>query len=230
MSREHLLSTALELLDDVGPDAFSLRELAERLNSGTATLYRHFAGKHEILDLLLDRVFAEIPEHLDASPKDADWLERTRALSVAFFRTLVAHPRAVPLLVEGIPSGPAGLTARESMLAALLPTPFPPDAGARVYTTIAHYVIGFATQVGPSRAATSETPRRPLELDSARFPATTAASPFLAADAEEEFAFGLELILSGLRVLEVRSRSTPPRLQVRAAGGGSTDGEHPVSS
>ena len=38
----------------------STRTLAQRLDSGTATLYRHFGGRAELIAQVVDRVFGEV--------------------------------------------------------------------------------------------------------------------------------------------------------------------------
>ena len=51
---------ALELVDEHGADALSMRSLAQRLGSGTATLYRHFANRAELVAMVVDRMLGEV--------------------------------------------------------------------------------------------------------------------------------------------------------------------------
>ncbi|NVL31978.1 helix-turn-helix transcriptional regulator [Pseudomonas syringae pv. actinidiae] len=72
MSVERIIATALETVDEVGAQAFNMRMLAERLGSGTATLYRHFASKDEILIYVVDSVLGECtdqPEVAEHAPQ-----------------------------------------------------------------------------------------------------------------------------------------------------------------
>ncbi|MEU0517239.1 helix-turn-helix domain-containing protein [Streptosporangium sp. NPDC006007] len=48
-----IVAVALQLVDEVGLQAFPLRTLADALGSGTATLYRHFAGKDELMTYVI---------------------------------------------------------------------------------------------------------------------------------------------------------------------------------
>src|SRR5271165_3306208 len=57
---DRILAVALELVDEHGADALSMRSLAQRLESGTATLYRHFANRSELVAMLVERVLGEI--------------------------------------------------------------------------------------------------------------------------------------------------------------------------
>jgi hypothetical protein len=68
---------------------------------------------------------------------------------------------------------------------------------ARSYATVARYVLGFAIQL----ADHSDDARLSAEfhgLDPDLFPATVAVADHLPVPLEEEFAFGLELIIDGL--------------------------------
>src|SRR5215475_15592084 len=60
LSRDLIVDTAMKLLDADGLDGVSMRRVAEVLGTGPASLYAHVANKDELLDLLLDRVVAEI--------------------------------------------------------------------------------------------------------------------------------------------------------------------------
>src|ERR1700745_1748683 len=42
---DRIVTTALQIVDDEGADALSMRTLAQRLDSGPPTLYRHVTGR-----------------------------------------------------------------------------------------------------------------------------------------------------------------------------------------
>jgi AcrR family transcriptional regulator len=205
-----VVAEALELIDEVGVPAFSMRLLADRLNSGTATLYRHFAGKDEILVHVLDLVLGQV-QVVEAGP-ERSWREAITLASTEFYRTLRRHPNVLPLLVSHIPVGPHGLANRERVLALLLTHGFTPDLAARAFLAIGHYVVGFAIQQHSPGAADPDAAGIPAvyaSLDAATFAAITTTAPFLRGrSVEEEFHFGLELLLIGLDTLH--SRSTDP--------------------
>ena len=58
-SFDEIVAAALELVDEVGVDIFHMRLLAERLNTSTATLYRHVTGKEELMVYVVDRLLEE---------------------------------------------------------------------------------------------------------------------------------------------------------------------------
>ncbi|MEU7871059.1 TetR/AcrR family transcriptional regulator C-terminal domain-containing protein [Dactylosporangium sp. NPDC049140] len=58
---DRLVATAIRLADTDGLAALSMRRLAAALGMPTMTLYRHVAGKEELLLLMTDAAFAEAP-------------------------------------------------------------------------------------------------------------------------------------------------------------------------
>ncbi len=195
-----IIDTALELLDEDGADALSMRGLAARLGSSTATLYRHVSSKDEILAHVTDRILGESrPDDSPAGP----WQHACRAGAEALYATLTAHPNAIPLLARQVPVGPNALRARERGLAALLAAGFPPELAARGYTALAHFVIGFASQQPFDETAEPGSADRLAayyrSLDPRSFPATAAVAGLLpGATIDEEFQFGLNLVINGL--------------------------------
>jgi Tetracyclin repressor-like, C-terminal domain len=85
----------------------------------------------------------------------------------------------------------------------LLAAGFAPGLAARGYTALAHFVVGFAIQQHFDENADPERARRLREyyraLDPRTYPATTTVADVLpGATIDEEFEFGLELIIDGL--------------------------------
>ncbi|HVW88518.1 MAG TPA: helix-turn-helix domain-containing protein [Gaiellaceae bacterium] len=71
--RERILDVALELFNEQGYDATSLREIAERLGVTKAALYYHFKSKGDILlelHLRLHELGADLLDELDALPDE----------------------------------------------------------------------------------------------------------------------------------------------------------------
>ena len=54
-----VVRAAIELADAEGLEALSMRRVAERLEMGTMSVYTYVPGKGELLDLMLDTVYAE---------------------------------------------------------------------------------------------------------------------------------------------------------------------------
>jgi AcrR family transcriptional regulator len=190
---DRIVATALQIVDEDGADALSMRTLAQRLDSGTATLYRHFTGRADLMAHVVDRVFGAV--ELDRSNLAAlGWQSACKAAAHNIFDALRAHRNVAPLLAERVPAGPNAMAARELFLALLQQNGFPPPLAARAYATIARYVLGFAIQDREGEDASQAF----HDLDPNLFPATVAAAQCLPVPLDVEFAFGLDLIVDGL--------------------------------
>ncbi|NCD21284.1 MAG: TetR family transcriptional regulator, partial [Actinobacteria bacterium] len=60
LTRERVLAGALRLADEIGAEALTIRRLAAALGVKPMTIYHHVPGKEQILDGIVDMVFAEI--------------------------------------------------------------------------------------------------------------------------------------------------------------------------
>jgi AcrR family transcriptional regulator len=195
---DRIVTTALEIVDEDGADALSMRTLAQRLNSGTATLYRHFSSRAELSAAVVDKVFGGI--EIDVAGLSAlPWQDACKAGARSMFDGLRRHRNVTPLLADEVPTGPNALATRERMLAFLLGNGFPPALAAKSYATLARFILGFAMQLTAAQhdddGAVAQTFRA---LDPAEFPATVAVADHLPVPWEDEFAFGLDLIVEGL--------------------------------
>lgn len=201
---DRILAAAVGLVDEQGPEALSMRSLAQRLESGTATLYRHFSNRSQLVSLVIDHILGEID--LDAKELAAlPWQDACISFAQHMFDALSRHGNVAPLLIEYTPMGPNALANRERCLAVLLDNGFPPSVAAHAYATLARYVLGFAIQLSGTAAGDGE---RDAELSAAfhrlnpsRFPATVTVADDLPVPLADEFAFGLRLIVAGLERL-----------------------------
>jgi len=196
---DRIVTTALEIVDERGADALSMRTLAQRLNSGTATLYRHFAGRADLVAHVVDRVFGAA--ELDVAKfSTMPWQEACKSACRSMFDGLRRHQNVTTLLAENVPIGPNALALRERMIAFLLGNGFPPALAARSYATLARYILGFAVQLNSGHGDLDDARLAKVfhDLDPGQFPATVAVADSLPVPWEDEFAFGLELIVDGL--------------------------------
>jgi len=209
LDREFILTGALDIIDTHGAEALTMRSLAAHLESGTTTLYRHFANRAALIAAVIDRVISEV----DVSNTDVTtgtWQQICKSLTQRLFDAFAAHRNLGSLLVENPPVGQATEARRELVLAILLRDGFTPDTAGRLYATMTHYVRGFAIQLSAhsdNQQPQAATPVTLAGADPVRFPATakTFASGALPMTLAEEFTYGLDLIL-GIDRLEDHRR------------------------
>lgn len=193
---DRILGTALELVDEEGAEALSMRSLAQRLGSGTATLYRHFANRAELVAMVVDRMLGEV-----AVANVRPWNQACITFAHSMFEALGRHGNAASLLIGHVPMGPNAMAQREFVLSVLLDAGFSVESAAHAYATLSRYILGFAMQVSSS-TVTEQSDAAAAEgfgrLDPASYPATVAVAEHLPVPLAEEFSFGLQLLIAGL--------------------------------
>ena len=181
---ERIVGTALLLVDESGADALTLRSLAARLGSSTATLYRHFPGRDELVRAVVDSMFAEVAL-TEQSLAGMHWDAALLDVAGRMFDVLERHRKAAPLLLEEWPTGTHAVMVREMCLSALRASGFEPGEAVRVYATVARFVLGFGVQASAARLAPVPS-----------MPGSSIGSVAL----KEEFEYGLHLMVDGLRI------------------------------
>jgi AcrR family transcriptional regulator len=202
---DRILAAALEVVDEHGADALTMRSLAQRLESGTATLYRHFENRSQLVAMVIDHLIGQVD--LDArSGAELPWQWVCMSFARRMFDALSRHHNVASLLVDYTPMGPNALANRERCLTVLLDNGFAPAAAAHAYATLVRYVLGFAIQQpGPAGAAADAVLAAAFQgLDPSRYPATLAVADELPIPLPEEFEFGLQLIVAGLASLRAQ--------------------------
>jgi AcrR family transcriptional regulator len=210
LSRGAILDGAVAVLDERGPAALTMRSLADRLGVRPMALYTYFASKDELLDAVRDHILRD----LDSRPAGGDWADRLRAVGLALYRLLVAHPALIHLFATRPLAGDEAAGATEAHLRVLRDAGFDRVTAARAHLTLLHHALGSATwdvRLNVGRDAESRRRRRaalramsptdyPTLVDLARELVDEAAG-------EEQFLFGLEVILAGLTALRPPERA-----------------------
>jgi len=114
LSRERIVRAAVTLADAEGIEAVSLRKVAAVLDAGPMRLYRYIDTKDELLDLMVDAVYAEIP-----APTGAGWRDVVRSFAQGTRDAALRHEWFADLLGDRPRLGPAALAHTEASLAAL---------------------------------------------------------------------------------------------------------------
>ena len=201
VSRGQVLDAALELADDGGLAAVTMASVGARLGVEAMSLYRHIGNKEEMLDGLVDRVFAEIDVPADAR----DWREALRRRAVSAHAALRRHPWAIGLMESRSQPGPATLGHHDAMVAILLRAGFDGRGATRVYNLLDSYIYGFALQ---EATLPFSSPEEMASMSEQMLVAVADAYPHLATvqrelvgsgfDYADEFEAGLDIILGAL--------------------------------
>jgi AcrR family transcriptional regulator len=216
LSQGDIVSAAIELLDDDGLNAVTLRALANRLGVTAPTLYWHIRGKRHLLDLMAERIFTNsIPASLEEPAPGQPWWEWLAERSRAMRKALLAHPDGA-LVAAGNRPTPGRLPHIEKMLAALAREGFAPTEALRAVIAIGSYAIGDALET-QSRAARG--PEEASDHQALREAILSGEHPTLAnairdvGTPDQRFEYGLSLLLYGMRsrLLEASDPRKPSR-------------------
>lgn len=212
LSKERVLRQALALADQEGIDALSMRKLGRKLDAGAMSLYHHVGNKEELLDGMVDLVFAEI--HLPESP--GDWRAAMRAMAMSAREALARHPWAIALMESRTTPGPANLRHREAVTATLRKAGFSVQMATHANWLLDSYIYGHALQEATLAFADARElgdmihdvflPQLPPE----QYPYLNESATELLErgyNPADEFIYGLDLILAALE--HARSSAEP---------------------
>ena len=203
LSRERVLTTALTVADEGGLDGLTIRSLAQRVGARPMSLYHYVANKDEILDGLVDLVFAEI----DLPEPSGEWRREMTRRARSAVEVLRRHPWSTGLLESRTSPGAATLRHHDATIAALRAGGFTIEQTGHAYALLDAYVYGFAVQLaslpfeGPDGAAEVAEPIMAL-MSTGEYPHLVEFAEQHALlpgyDFADEFEFGLGLVLDGL--------------------------------
>lgn len=206
---------AMALADALGLEAMTMRTLGERLGVSAMALYRYVPSKSELLELVVELAYAELP---DALPQTT-WEVRLHCVALDTWALYLRHPWMLEVSTYRASLGPQSIRKYERELRAIA------DAGLGdldmdlVVSTVSDYVRGAARSAVDARAATQATGSSDEEwwalhagllqqlIDPEMFPLAVRVGAKAGAeyggttDPARSFAFGLARLIAGIRLL-----------------------------
>jgi AcrR family transcriptional regulator len=99
--REALLTAALRLISEVGPTAFTLREVARRAGVSHNAPYRHFRDRDELMAAVSTEGYGELTRAmLDAAAQASDALERLKQAGMAYVKFALRRPEHFTVMFD----------------------------------------------------------------------------------------------------------------------------------
>jgi AcrR family transcriptional regulator len=202
LTRDRVIEAAMKVMDEEGLDAVSMRRVAREVGVEAMSLYHHVEDKEDLLDGICELVMAEFdfPEPVD------DWAENCRRGARAWRNLLQAHPAVMRLFAEQ--RGPVrsidSMRPMEFALGILRGSGLSDRDTAQAFHAFGGYIQGFVMMELGSIAGGSDEEHMKMHAELAaalpgEFPALQAVSRYFAeCDSDEQFEFGLELVIRGL--------------------------------
>ena len=197
-----------------------MRKLGQELGVEAMALYYHFANKEQVIDGIVDLVFAEIDLPVAGDP----WKASMRRRAISVHDVLLRHRWAIGLMEARADPGPANLRHHDAVIGNLRAAGFDAPMVAHAYSVLDGYIYGFALtkmnlpfDSSDMVADMAQTMLEPFPFDEfpnlAAFVTEHVMQPGY--DFDDEFEYGLDLILDGLE----RARATPRGRSAAARAG-----------
>jgi AcrR family transcriptional regulator len=200
LSRERIVTAAIDAADADGLAALSMGRLAERLGCGTMSLYRHVANKDELIVFMLSEASGPPP----VPNEGVDWRAALTDWAYGLWDVYHRHQWILAASATGPPVDPGQLAWLDAGLAALGGTGLGERDKLAAVLAVLHFARGAAAL---AIEAPADAPDYPGLLRSVIDPQTLPAlASALAAGAFEdgdeshagEFRAGLDQLLDGI--------------------------------
>jgi AcrR family transcriptional regulator len=213
---DQVVDAATSLADAEGLDAVTMRRVAQALGVVPMTLYTYVPGKAELLDLMLDAAYAQMPRTGTTGPP---WRQRLTAIAAENRALFEAHPWAAAISTTRPPLGPGMMAKYEHELSALDGLGLDDVDMDAALTYLLTFVQAWARADAGARAVQDDTamddeqwwaanaPLLARVLDERAYPTavrvgTAAGTAHRSAYSPgHAFEFGLQRVLDGLAVL-----------------------------
>lgn len=203
LTRDRVLQAAMDLADEGGIEAVTMRRLGQALGVEAMSLYYHAANKDDILAGIVDLVVREI----ELPAADGDWKAAIRASAISAHQVLRRHPWACNLLMSGPRVLPARLRHIDALLGRLADAGLPDEVTDLAYHALDSHILGFTLWEAGYTSAFKRLPAyfmttmvRDLSLQGYPHLVEHVAYHLRppSGDRKGAFEFGLDLILDGL--------------------------------
>jgi AcrR family transcriptional regulator len=212
LSKERIVQAAVALADRDGVDGVSMRKMAQVLGVVPMALYKHVAGKDELLSGMIDLAVAEI----DPPATDLGWKAAIRERILSARRVLLRHPWASRVMESRTEPTPTVLAYMDSMIGMFRAGGFSMDLTHHAVHAMGSRLMGFTQELFNDSADTDPAVEAEMWGTMADiYPSiyelyltvthddTSVVGP--GCDDQFEFEFALDLMLDGLERVKAAS-------------------------
>ena len=212
LSRERVLQAAIQVADDDGIEALTMRHLAETLGVEAMSLYYHVANKEAMFDGVVDAIMTEIGEEIggfDVPENVTNWKTEMRRWILGARAVMMRHKWAPEVFESRTTMNPSVIFYFHGLLGLMIEAGFSYDLGHHAMHTLGSRALGFTQELFEPETSEDEA-----EMDGA-MAEMAEHLPYMVnmlneiahdspedtlgwCDDESEFKFGLDLILDGL--------------------------------
>lgn len=188
-SREDVVRAALHILDEQGLPDLTMRRLASALGVQPSALYWHFPNKQSMLAELSDRIVSRRSPGRAESEPETEWTAQIATEASALRDALLTYRDGAEVVSSTLAMGLGSTVAHDRLASAIAGGDFDDRTVDQAATAMLHFVLGHVFHEQQrmqydSLGAVAEP------VDGFESEASTPAT---------EFAFGIDLLVNGLR-------------------------------
>lgn len=208
LDRTRVIRAAVELIDEQGAAALSMRHLGRRLDVEAMSLYGHVDGRDNLLDSVIESIIDDLFEELHtALDEAANWSDYLVHVAHGVRASALAHPNVFPLIATRPPQAPwirpplRSLRWIDAFLTHLRGYGFGDDAAVYTYRAFTSFLLGhLLLEVAALDNTTTTASRAPVTIDLAAYPTVQELSAKLAENQTKiEFEDSLDNLLTRLQ-------------------------------
>jgi AcrR family transcriptional regulator len=150
LSLDRIVTVTLELMDEQGIGAATMRGVASRLGVRSMSLYRYVQDRDELFDAVVERIINELADDPEVQLRPVDgWRPYLAGMARGVRRYARAHPHAFPLVATRPPAAPwvnpplRSLRWVEAMLTGLAREGFSDEQVLFTYRTFNGFLLGY---------------------------------------------------------------------------------------
>lgn len=200
LNRADIVQAALDLLDEKGIDAVTVRAVATRLGVKAPALYWHVENKQALLDEMGTEIQRRVIAELRAQPMGV-WPESVATYARVLRREYLAHRDGARTFSGTRLTDPEVLRAQEPWLEQLVASGVDLERAVSAVEFVTAFVVGFVIE--EQERAQSGEPRYSLsdrtEMLGDDVPLVVEAGRVLFGDREQRFERNLDAIVDALR-------------------------------
>lgn len=210
LKREIIVRQALDLVNEIGLEALTVRRLAERLQVQNPALYRHFISKQDLLDSMAEQMLNTAFEPFAEPLATEAWDEYLVRLARAFRRMLLLQRDGARIIASANLPKPTILLGFDRLLALLQREGFSLVTSFYAIKTMFDYTLGavFEEQSDPQFA-----PARLAAIQDVHNHETLPTLVATLAEIEQQPEPGLDSFEAGLRILLLGLQASLPQIQ-----------------
>ena len=150
LSLDRIVTATLELMDEQGIGATTMRAVSSRLGVRSMSLYRYVQDRDELFDAVVERIVNELADDPEVQLRPMDgWRPYLAGMAHGVRRYARAHPHAFPLVATRPPAAPwvnpplRSLRWVEAMLTGLAREGFSDEQVLFTYRTFNGFLLGY---------------------------------------------------------------------------------------